>query len=291
MKKVLILISVVFILMPLYACSNSDQQLIISKEEVQLSFYEKETEAYKITYTSDGLGVNGYLVKPRKIEGKAPVLIFNRGGNREFGAINEQALQYLSFWADKGFVVLVSQYRGNAGGEGQEQFGGEDVNDVLKLVDVARELPYVDTDNIVMLGASRGGMMTYLAIKHGIDIKAAVIVSGMSDLFHTYENREQGMKDTLQQLVGDPEADRDEYEKRSAVFWTDEIDVPVLILHGDADWRVPIEQAEELVESMQETKNAHKFVVYPNGDHGLKNYFDEYTDEALKWFNHHLQIK
>ena len=55
-------------------------------------------------------------------------------------------------------------------------------------------LPFVEPEKIVMLGYSRGGMMTYLAIKHGAKIKAAAVVSGVSDLEQAYNEREQGMK-------------------------------------------------------------------------------------------------
>ena len=56
---------------------------------------------------------------------------------------------------------------GEDGGQGREEFGGKDVNDVLNLIKLAQSLPFVEPTKIVMLGFSRGGMMTYLAIKHG----------------------------------------------------------------------------------------------------------------------------
>lgn len=76
-----------------------------------------------ITYLSDELKVNGYSLKPEE-EGNYPCIIFNRGGNREFGSYNMKMIQYLLVpLAEAGYVVIASQYRGNGGSEGQEEFG------------------------------------------------------------------------------------------------------------------------------------------------------------------------
>ena len=195
---------------------------------------------------------------------------------------------YLSLWAKKGYVVLASQYRGNDGGEGKEEFGGADVNDVLNLVQAAEELPNVDVENKVMLGASRGGMMTYLAIKEGVDIKAAAVVGGITDLFNFYEERVV-VRGMLDELVGDPEENRDAFEKRSAVYWPDQLDVPLLIMHGEDDWRVPVGQARELSSKLSRENANYEYVEYEDGQHGLSSYVKEYTDKTDQWFQQHIK--
>jgi len=117
-------------------------------------------------YLSDGLRVVGLIVKPKK-EGKYPVVIYNRGGHMEGGKIDVKELLGLSMFARQEYVVIASQYRGNDGGEGKEEYGGADINDVLNLIPLAKSLPFTDGDRIVMYGASWGGLMTYLAIKGG----------------------------------------------------------------------------------------------------------------------------
>ena len=59
-----------------------------------------------------------------------------------------------------GFVVIASQYRGNDGGQGKEELGGADLNDVMSLFALAQSLGYIDMRNIFMYGVSRGGMTT-----------------------------------------------------------------------------------------------------------------------------------
>jgi dipeptidyl aminopeptidase/acylaminoacyl peptidase len=91
-------------------------------------------------------------------------MIFNRGGNGDFGALEDPVLaSWVARFADMGFVVVASQYRGNAGSEGFDTFGGEDVNDVLNLIALLDAHPKADASRIGMYGHSRGGLMTYLA--------------------------------------------------------------------------------------------------------------------------------
>jgi len=88
-----------------------------------------------------------------------------------------------------GYVIVASQYRGNGGGEGKEEFGGKDVNDVLNLIPLLSNMPQADTARIGMFGWSRGSMMTYLALTKTTTIKAAVVGSGLTDLITSLKER------------------------------------------------------------------------------------------------------
>jgi dipeptidyl aminopeptidase/acylaminoacyl peptidase len=118
-----------------------------------------EVQVLSITYLRDGLEVEGYPAMPTVSE-NLPCVIFNRGGNRELGApSDEQAARVLGKLAGWGYVVVASQYRGNAGGEVREESGGADVNDVLNLIPLLESLPQADATRIGLFGQSRGGMM------------------------------------------------------------------------------------------------------------------------------------
>lgn len=182
--------------------TNSNGKIVEQKLIKIKSKWSDEVECYKIKYLSDGLKVVGFIVKPKNIASKLPVLIFNRGGNREFGKITKKKLKYLSYLASNNYVVIASQYRGNDGGQGHEEYGGKNINDVLNLIPLANSLPITDPNKIVVLGYSRGGMMTYLAIKEGAKIKAAAVVGGVTDLIQSYDEREEAMKNVIGELVG-----------------------------------------------------------------------------------------
>ncbi|MHC0039590.1 alpha/beta hydrolase family protein [Pseudoneobacillus sp. C159] len=283
----------IMMLLLLSACTKEvktqEKGIIVSQVQVVNDAFIG-VEVFELSYLSDGLKVDGYIIKPAEIpEGKAPVFIFNRGGNRDYGAIYEDKLEALMTWAQKGYVVLASQYRGSVFSEGKDEFGGGDVNDVLNLEKVAEELPYADSNNMVMLGASRGGMMTYLAVKHGMNLKAAAVVGGVSDLFKVYYDRADMQSQVLEPLVGNPIKDSGEYMKRSAVYWADELNVPLLILHGDADSHVSVKQAENLAAKLKEYNKEYKFISYPGGNHGLGTHREQILKEIDQWFESYLE--
>lgn len=252
-------------------------------------FLQKHYNYYRMEYLSDGLKVVGFIVKPKK-EGKYPVIIYNRGGHKEIGKIDVKGFAYLTTLAEKGYVVIASQYRGNDGGEGKDEFGGTDVNDVLHLVSLAKSLPFTHADQIVMCGGSRGGLMTYLAIKEGADIKAAVVYCGVTDLIQSYNESYHGMKDELEDMIGGtPEEKKEEYIKRSAYYWPEAINTPVLIIHGKYDFNVRVSQAEKLAERLKELNKTYKLIIY-NSDHNL-NFLstnEELHQEMFNWFDKYL---
>jgi dipeptidyl aminopeptidase/acylaminoacyl peptidase len=93
-----------------------------------------------IRYKSCGLVINGFLYKPATTGDKPlPVVILNRGANRNFGAwVTWTFVQVAYAFGKAGFVVLASQYRGGGGSQGEDEFGGADVDDVLSLVSAAK---------------------------------------------------------------------------------------------------------------------------------------------------------
>jgi dipeptidyl aminopeptidase/acylaminoacyl peptidase len=244
---------------------------------------------YHLVYWSDGLKVTGYYAEPLS-EGQHPALIYNRGGNREAGALDGTEL---AAFAESGFVTVATQYRGVRGGEGQEQFGGADVHDVTNLITLLKSRPAVDPNRIVMFGGSRGGMMTYLALKwqyqnRRTDIKAAVTVGGIADLFLWGKQRPDLDGSLYPELVGastrqNPQAFKD----RSATYWPGMIRVPLLIEHGEADTEVSVKQAYTLYNLLRSYGRVVKLVTFKDGDHPLSNHYNGLVD-AFAWYQKYI---
>ncbi|MBD3257712.1 prolyl oligopeptidase family serine peptidase, partial [candidate division GN15 bacterium] len=119
------------------------------------------TRVDQISYWSDGLRINGYIARPRH-PGQYPVLLWNRGGSGDRGALNDlTAYLILASTAAWGYVVLATHYRGNMESEGVEDWGGEDIRDAHHLLETAKDIPGADLSRVGIEGASRGGMTTY----------------------------------------------------------------------------------------------------------------------------------
>ena len=250
--------------------------------------YLDSVDMYNITYLSDNLKVKGLMVKPRKV-GNYPCIIFNRGGNRDFGALKiAHAVYIMGRIAKEGYVVIASQYRGNGGGEGLEEFGGSEVNDITILTEVLTEIEEADTDRIGMYGWSRGGMMTFLALKEMDNIKAAVVGGAVTNHFEMIADRPEMDTFVLAELVPDYENVKEEaLTKRSAIKWVDELpkNVPILMLHGNADWRVKPEQSLQMALAFEQHRIPYRLIMFEGGDHGISEHRDEVNQQVINWFN------
>jgi dipeptidyl aminopeptidase/acylaminoacyl peptidase len=261
---------------------------LISRETVPVHpDYRDRVVIERILYLVDGLRVVGFLAKPIADEPRRfPVLLYNRGGFRAFSKLNATALERVADYAARGYVVLASQYRGNDGGEGRDEYGGADVRDLFALAWLAESLPEADATQKVMFGHSRGGLMTYLCIKHGLDLRAAAVVAAPTDL--SRRPLPPAIEHLYADQFGDPSENPDAYRERSALCWPELLRVPLLIQHGGADRRVYPEESVELVERLQELGGPHKFILYPEGDHFLQNVHEARDREIFAWFERWL---
>ena len=277
------------------------QRAVYEEARTQTQF-----DILEITYASDGLQVPGLLIKPKAPGArKWPAIIFNRGGNGELGSIidNGQAcvgmntscldVADLYQFAKAGFVVIASDYRYQGATVKRDQWGGVEVDDVLNLVPALKALDYVDPERFYMLGLSRGGTMTYLAIKRGISVKAAAVIGAVTDVKAWVESRpEMSLVNGNQFIDGfakiwpDYEHNAEEqYRARSAVFWAGQINVPVLILHSRTDRMVPATQALRMAEALEETAKIYALRIYERDGHPLPQNRDDRDRMIVDWFN------
>jgi len=242
----------------------------------------------KITYLSDGLKVKGYLAYPADQSKIYPCVIWNRGGVKNDGAIDSfTARGMFGQIASWGFAVFASQYRGNAGGEGKEQLGGEEVNDILNLIPLADELPFTDNNKWGIEGWSRGGMMTYLTLKKNHNFKCAVLVGAISNFRLHFEKNPQS-ENHYKEYIGDKNLDY-EIEKRSAINFVESLPkIPYLIVHGGADKTVSPLQSIEISRKMLALEIPHRLVLFENGDHFLRAHRKELDSLKKIWYEKYL---
>lgn len=242
----------------------------------------------KLRTSSDELSIVTYLYRPAEVSGKKlPLIVFLRGST----TMGDQAPQLVTFFhrlASRGFVVLAPQYRGSDGGEGRDEVGGADLADVTSMLPLARSLGYVDDANVYLYGESRGGMMTYQAIRDRFPARAAVVFGAFTDL--EVMNRPAHMQKVVEQLWPDYATNRQAIvERRSAKYWPEKLDVPLLIMNGTADPQVDASQALNLALQLQALKKEYSLVLYANGNHVLTKDRLDRDERALLWFEAHMK--
>lgn len=275
-----------------------------------------ELRVERLVYASSGFEVEAFMVSPKELgEKPLPAIVYCRGGNRDFGAVNAvRAVWLFGSLARSGYVVVASNYRGNGehgaktypaartceecgsgiGGHGREEFGGAEVDDVLALLSLVDSLPEADGDRVGIYGWSRGGMMTYLALRHSDRFRAAIVGAGMADLAAGLEERPGMEAHVYSELIpGWEDDDRRAaaVEARSAVRWAEEFPetTPLLIMHGSADWRVSPRQALDLAGKLLEAKRPYRLMMFEGGDHALSEFREEVDEAVAEWFDRYLR--
>ena len=243
---------------------------------------------YVIVYKSDSLLINGIIAEPKK-EGKFPVIIFNRGGNKEVGKVAKgKTLHSLIHSASKlvneDYLIIASCYREN------DEFGGNDINDVLSLTETIKTIKKADSNRIGMFGWSRGGMMTYLSLKYTNKIKTAVIGNGPSDLEKLIIDRPKMERMVYAKLIPKYQQNKsEELKKRSVSYWANKLDKnsSLLILCGTEDKQVNPNQADLIANKL--TKINYDFKLKKvKTDHKFSNKKDELNKLLINWFKEKL---
>ena len=245
----------------------------------------KKLDFYFITYESDNQKIRGLLIEPKK-DGKYPAVIFNRGGNRDFGKLTVATMiMYTSKLAEQGYVIIGSNYRE------KDEFGGSEINDVLNLTETIKEIEKADSNCIGMFGWSRGGMMTYLSLQKSDKIKTAIVGNGASDLFDTTKFRPKMETNVFAECIPDYWKNKEsELKKRSAIYWTDQLDKnsSLLILCGTNDKRVNPKQAEKIATKLKEIEYDFELRKFET-DHYFTEYKSELNDMVIEWFDKRLK--
>jgi len=269
-----------------------------NKERFKQKFTEQRFNTIKaklvcknFRYKVDGYTVEGYYLKPRNFtRKKLPVVIYNRGGNAGFGyVVLGTKLQLISEIAMEGYLVIGSQYRGansrHIVNNGRDEFGGADIKDVLKLIDIANEIPEADTSKLAMVGWSRGVMQSYIASQSIPSLKTLIAIAGNSDTEEALIWRPTMEKVYSARIPNFTQNRAAELEARSVSKWLNKIPskMSILLLHSDKDRRVNVEQSRSLAAKLEIRKHPHKLVIYPNDNHLMIRHNKEMTQEITSW--------
>jgi dipeptidyl aminopeptidase/acylaminoacyl peptidase len=193
----------------------------------------------------------------------------------------------IAFWRSLGWNVLVPDHRGSTGhGRVYQQalrgrWGELDVSDIVDAITFAHTRGWGSPADTAIVGSSAGGFTALGVAASRPALVAAVIAAyPVTDLSDLAERSHRFERHYTESLVGPlPDAAR-LYHERSPVNFADRLaETPLLVLHGDADPVVPVEQSQALVERCLAAGGDVEFVVYEGEGHGFRkpeNQLDEY---------------
>ena len=278
--------------LPTYEALDAFGRRFFQKGEYEEARTQTDFDVLDLRYSSGGIDVAGLLIRPRRLDGRRwPAIVYNRGGTGDFGRLDHSAIVEMLLLARSGFVLIASDYRFHGATARQDEWGGADLDDVLNVVLAVRGLSYVDAERVFMLGQSRGGMMTYLALKRDAPVRAAVVTSGVSDLEALGRYRPEFVNgddtyDGWAKVWPDYAARSTEhYRERSAVHWADRIRVPILILASRTDRLVPADQALRMAQALQAGGARYSLHIYADDSHGLALNRADRIKRIVEWFS------
>lgn len=258
-----------------------------TKEEYNVALKDKRYVFETIHYNSDGLDVVAYLYGPKKkSKTKSPVIVFNRWSYR-LGDIAPVLLPILHRLVKKGFTVVAPMYRGSAGAGGRDELGGADLNDLMNVVGLLGELRSVDTRNIFLYGESRGALMIFLAIREGFPARAAATYGGFTDFDYFLKYAAGGVGTS--RIFPDFEENREEIvARRSAIQWSDKLNIPLLLMHGSNDERISPIHTLNLAKALAEAQKDYGVIIYTGGKHIMNEQRFKRDEDVTEFFRRYM---
>lgn len=228
--------------------------------------------------STDGTPIEGVLIKPAGFDSskKYPLLVVIHGGPTGVDTPVIRADRYypIEMFAAKGALILRPNYRGSAGyGEkfrslNVRNLGVGDYWDVISGVDHLIAQGIVDRDRVGAMGWSQGGYISAFITCSSDRFKAVSVGAGISDWMTYYVNTDIHPF-TRQYLKATPWDDAEIYQKTSPISYVKNAKTPTLIQHGELDKRVPIPNAYELRQALEDRGVPVKMIVYKGFGHGI----------------------
>ena len=262
-----------------YVSSTKSFQLrkltAMSEQVKDLRLAKREVIQWKST---DGTAIEGVLIKPAGFDPskKYPLLVVIHGGPTGVDTPTVRGDRYypIEMFAAKGALILRPNYRGSAGyGEkfrslNVRNLGVGDYWDVISGVDHLIAQGIVDRDRVGAMGWSQGGYISAFITCSSDRFKAVSVGAGISDWMTYYVNTDIHPF-TRQYLKATPWEDAEIYNKTSPIFYVKNAKTPTLIQHGELDKRVPIPNAYELRQALEDRGVPVKMLVYKGFGHGI----------------------
>ncbi|WP_322820141.1 S9 family peptidase [Chloroflexus sp.] len=257
----------------------------------------------EITYFApDGSEVQGWTLHPPDFDPsqRYPLAVYIHGGPHVMWGPG-----FRSMWhewqvaAARGYVIFFCNPRGSEGyGELwrdaiRGNWGEADAPDILAGIDALVARGYIDPERIGVTGGSYGGYMTAWLIGHDDRFACAVAARGVYNLLTQHSTSDAHELIEIE-FGGFPWELYEELWDHSPLAHAHKIKTPLLLLHSELDYRVPISEAEQLFAILRRQKKVVELVRYPREGHeltrsGEPRHRADHMQRTLEWFDRYLK--
>ena len=252
----------------------------LTSANVQLMTQAKLTKAEEMEWNGAlGRKIHGYVVKPNDFDPakKYPLVVLIHGGPQSAWNDNWGYRWNPQVFANAGYVAFTPNPRGSTG-YGQQfvneisgDWGGKAYVDIMNgVADLLRRSPFIDRNRIGAAGASYGGYMINWIEGHNNDprfrFKVLVSHDGVYNLTSMYGSTEE-LWFPEWEFKGTPWSNPAMYERWSPHKFVNNFNTPILVIHSDLDYRVPIGEGMQLFTAVQRKGIDSKFLSFPDEGH------------------------
>jgi len=247
--------------------------------------------------STDGCRIPALLFRPGQASSKSPcpAIVYPHGGPTSEWV---QGWDLLMQWIlAKGYAVLAPNYRGSTG-YGLEfqhalhgRWGIVDTADMLAAADYLAGLDWIDSGRLGIFGMSYGSYLAVLALARDPQhrYRCGVAKYGDSDILRSWAQGDRVGREDLERQMGHPAHNRPGYQAGSPIYDVENIQSPLLIVHGDSDARVNPKQSEELVSALRRHDKTFEYIIYEGEGHGLlypenRRHFYARLERFLDWY-------
>lgn len=244
---------------------------------------------------SDGTVVTGWLRRDPDATGPLPLLLDIHGGpHNAWNGAADLIHPYHQVLARRGWAILTLNPRGSDG-YGDAFFsavsggwGVNDANDFLEPIDELVAEGIADPARLAVTGYSYGGFMTCFLTSRDDRFAAAVAGGVVTDLFSMGGTSDYGHFLAEKENGGLAWRDEQRISAQSPFTRVDQVTTPTLILHGAADERCPVGQAEQWFTALRERDVPTRLVLYPGGSHlfvlsGKPSHRADFSQRVIDW--------
>ncbi len=238
-----------------YDVEEDDYEVILEAEYGDIDT-DSFVDAEYVTYESvDGLEIGALLYDSGERPSPAVVMVHGGPHFQSTRAFNI----YAQFLASRGYTVFQPNYRGSIG-RGREfkrkihmDWGGKEQDDVAEGAKWLKDKDWIDEDRIAVFGGSYGGYSAYMQmVKYPELWTTGVAWIGITDLHKLYEEDMPHFQAMLEKQLGDPEENHDLWRDRSPIEHVENMERPILMIHGVNDPRCPVEQARIFADALED---------------------------------------
>jgi dipeptidyl aminopeptidase/acylaminoacyl peptidase len=243
---------------------------------------------------ASGRTVQAWLVKPPSFDASAryPLLVLVHGGPQGAWSDGWTYRWNAQAFASAGYVVLLPNPRGSTGfgqaftDDVNGDWGGRAYEDVMKGTDFGEALPFVEKGRTAAAGASYGGYMVDWIAGHTDRYRALVTHDGVFDLVSMYGSTEE-LWFPEWEMGGPYWKSREAYEKWSPSRYVSAFRTPTLVVHGERDYRVGVEQGLGMFTALRRQGVPARLVVFPDENHWVLEPANSvrWYEEVIGWLD------